>query len=159
MDHIKGHDLRELIHTSGSLSVETAISITRQICEGLKGAHKKLIVHLDLKPSNIMIDSEGKVYIMDFGVAKSQEAHEIGPEKKIIGTPPYISPEQAKAEKVDQRSDIYSLGIIIYEMLTGKRPFEADTIDGYIQKHLTEDPQPPRKLNPRIMNTWYCCMV
>jgi serine/threonine protein kinase/tetratricopeptide (TPR) repeat protein len=150
MDYIKGHDLRELIHTSGILSVETAISITRQICEGLKGAHQKHIVHLDLKPSNIMIDSEGKVYIMDFGVAKSQEAHQIGPEKKIIGTPPYISPEQAKAAKVDQRSDIYSLGIIIYEMLTGKRPFEANTIDGYIQKHLNETPQPPRKLNLRI---------
>lgn len=150
MDYIKGHDLRELIHTSGNLSIETAISITRQICEGLKGAHQKHIVHLDLKPSNIMIDSEGKVYIMDFGVAKSLETHEISPEKKMIGTPPYISPEQAKAEKIDQRSDIYSLGIIIYEMLTGKRPFEAENMDGYIQKHLTENPRPPRELNPRI---------
>jgi serine/threonine protein kinase/Flp pilus assembly protein TadD len=150
MDYIKGHDLRDLIHTSRTLSVETAISITRQICEGLEGAHQKHIVHLDLKPSNIMIDTEGKVFIMDFGVARSQEAHEIGPEKKVIGTPPYISPEQAKAEKVDQRSDIYSLGIIIYEMLTGKRPFEADTVDSYIQKHLTENPRPPRELNPRI---------
>jgi serine/threonine protein kinase/tetratricopeptide (TPR) repeat protein len=150
MDFIKGHDLRELIHTSGALSVETTVSITRQICEGLKSAHQKLVVHLDLKPRNIMIDSEGKVYIMDFGVAKSQEAHEIGPEKRFIGTPAYISPEQAKAEKVDQRSDIYSLGIIIYEMLTGQRPFEADTIEGFIQKHLHEAPLSPIKIRSNI---------
>ncbi len=150
MDYIRGHDLRELIHTSGALSVETTIGIARQICEGLRAAHQKLIVHLDLKPRNIMIDSEGKVLIMDFGLAKSQEAHNIGPEKRFIGTPGYMSPEQAKAEKVDQRSDIYSLGIIIYEMLTGKRPFEADTVEGFIHKHLHEAPPSPIKIKSNI---------
>ncbi len=150
MDYIRGHDLRELIHTSGALSVETTVNIARQICEGLRAAHQRLVVHLDLKPRNIMIDSEGRVYIMDFGVAKSQEAHEIGPEKRFIGTPAYISPELAKGEKVDQRSDIYSLGIIIYEMLTGQRPFEADSIEGFIQKHLHETPPSPIKIRSGI---------
>lgn len=150
MDYIKGHDLKELIHTSGTLSVDTAISITRQICEGLVAAHQKNIVHLDLKPRNIMIDYDGRVYVMDFGVARSMEARESDPSKKISGTPPYISPEQAKGEEVDQRSDIYSLGIIIFEMLMGKRPFEADTLEDYIEKHIHKKPPSPSETNPLI---------
>jgi len=150
MDYIKGHDLKELITSSGCLSVETAINITRQICEGLQVAHQKNIAHLDLKPRNIMIDNDGKVYIMDFGVAKSMITQDTSPEKKFIGTPPYISPEQAKGEDVDQRSDIYSLGIIIFEMLTGKRPFEAETIEGYVEKHIHQKPSSPRHANPLI---------
>lgn len=150
MDFIKGHNLKELIHTSGTLAVETAINITKQLCKGLSVAHKKGIVHQDLKPRNIMIDNDGRVYTMDFGVAKSVAAQEMTPSKGIIGTPPYISPEQAKKEKVDQRSDIYSFGIIIYEMLTGKRPFEAETSSEYVEKHIHETPPSPSKTNPLI---------
>lgn len=150
MDFIKGHDLRELINTSGRLGVDTAIKITKQICKGLQVAHQKNIVHLDLKPRNIMIDNDGKVYIMDFGVAKSMAMQEASPEKKFVGTPPYISPERAKGEEIDQRSDIYSLGIIIFEMLTGKRPFEAKTKEGYIKKHIHQKPPSPREANPLI---------
>lgn len=150
MDFIKGHDLKDLIHASGCLSTETAINLTRQICEGLNAAHQKKIIHLDLKPRNIMIDHDGKVYIMDFGVSRSLEARKMDPDNKIIGTPAYISPEQAKGEEVDQRSDIYSLGVIIFEMLTGKRPFEADTLDGYIEQHLHKNPPDPTKFNPLI---------
>ena len=150
MDFIKGHDLRELINTSGKLGVETAINITKQICNGLQVAHQKNIVHLDLKPRNFMIDNNGKVYIMDFGVAKSLAMQDVNPEKKFIGTPPYISPERAKGEEIDQRSDIYSLGIIIFEMLTGKRPFEAKTKEGYIEKHIHQKPPSPREANPLI---------
>ncbi len=150
MDYIKGQDLKDLIHTSGTLSVETTINITKQICDGLNAAHQKNIIHLDLKPRNIMIDHDGNVYIMDFGIARSLEAPEVGPEKKIIGTPAYISPEQAKGGAVDQRSDIYSLGIIIFEMLTGKRPFEADTLEGYIQKHVHEPAPLPSHFRANI---------
>jgi serine/threonine protein kinase len=150
MDYIKGHDLKDLIHTSGTLSIQTAITITKQICEGLKAAHQKNIIHLDLKPRNIMIDSEGKVYIMDFGVARSLGAQEAVQEKKLIGTPAYISPEQAKSEEVDKRSDIYSLGIIIFEMLTGKRPFEADNLDDYVDMHIHKKPPRPSEIMPQI---------
>lgn len=150
MDYIKGHDLKELIQTSGPLSVERAVSIAKQIYEGLKAAHHKHIVHLDLKLRNIMIDHDGRVNIMDFGVARSIEAHEIEPSKTLIGTLPYISPEQAKGEKVDHRADIYSVGIILFEMLTGKRPFEADTSSAYLEKHIKERPPSPSEFNPFI---------
>ncbi len=150
MDYIKGHDLKELIHTSGTLSIQTVVSITRQICEGLKAAHQKHIIHLDLKPRNIMIDSEGKVYIMDFGVARSLEAQGSVQEKILIGTPAYISPEQAKREEVDRRSDIYSLGIILFEMLTGKRPFEADTLEDFVDMHIHNKPPLPSENMPHI---------
>ena len=148
MDYIKGQSLKELIQASGTLTAETSIKITRQICFALSAAHQKGIVHLDLKPGNIMIDNDGKVFVMDFGVAKSVAAREEGLAGGIIGTPPYISPEHAKREKVDHRADIYSLGIIIFEMLTGKRPFEAKTSSEYIEKHLYTRPPSPSKINP-----------
>ena len=150
MDHIKGQSLKELIQTSGMLAVETTINITKQLCQGLGAAHKKGIVHQDLKPRNVMIDSDGKAYITDFGIAKSLAIHDRKPSKEVMGTPPYLSPEQAKKEKVDQRSDIYSLGIIIYEMLTGKRPFDAATASEYIAKHIRETPSSPSDTNPLI---------
>ncbi len=150
MDHIRGQNLKELIHTSGTLAVETAVNITKQLCKGLGAAHNKNIVHQDLKPRNVMIDSDGRAYIMDFGVAKSLAVDDTSPSRGVIGTPPYVSPEQAKREKADQRSDIYSLGIIIYEMLTGKRPFEAETASEYFEKHIHETPSSPSDTNPLI---------
>lgn len=150
MDYIKGQSLKELILTSGRLSFETAISITKQICEALIVAHQKGVIHRDLKPQNILVDSSGKVYVTDFGVAKSVEVHEDSAPGIIIGTIHYISPEQAKGEKADTRSDLYSLGIIMYEMLTGEKPFKAETYTGYIQKHIHEKPKSPSKLNPNI---------
>ncbi len=162
MDYIKGHDLKDLIHTSGSLSAETTISIAKQICLGLKAAHQKNIAHLDLKPRNIMIDYSGHAYIMDFGVSKSLKARKIDREKKVIGTLPYISPEQAKGEGVDQRADIYSMGIILFEMLTGKLPFEARTPKEYIQKHLQEKPPPITEMKsdvpPTLQNIILKCL-
>jgi serine/threonine protein kinase/Tfp pilus assembly protein PilF len=150
MEYIKGQSLKELILTSGTLTVETAISITKQICEALKVAHQKGVIHRDLKPQNILVDGSGKVYVTDFGVAKSVEVMEDSAPGIIIGTIQYISPEQAKGEKADPRSDLYSLGIIIYEMLTGEKPFKAETYTGYIQKHIHEKPTPPSKINPNI---------
>jgi len=150
MSYIKGQNLKELILTSGTLSVETVISITKQICEALRAAHSKGIIHRDLKPQNILVDSNGRVFVTDFGVAKSVEVQEDSAPGIIIGTIQYISPEQAEGEKADLRSDLYSLGIIIYEMLTGEKPFKAETYTGYIQKHIHEKPKPPSKINPSI---------
>ena len=150
MNYIKGQNLKELILTSGTLSVDTVISITKQICEALKAAHEKGIVHRDLKPQNILVDNNGRVFVTDFGVAKSVEIQEDSAPGIIIGTIQYISPEQAEGEKADLRSDLYSLGIIIYEMLTGEKPFKAETYTGFIQKHIHEKPKSPSKINPNI---------
>jgi serine/threonine protein kinase/Tfp pilus assembly protein PilF/TolA-binding protein len=147
MDFIKGENLAELIRTSGSLTLSTCLQIALQVCRALKAAHEKGIVHQDLKPQNIMIDNSGKVYVTDFGLARSvsvSPAHRPG---KISGTPKYFSPEQARGEESDQRSDVYSLGVILYEMVTGTAPFKADTIEGYIKKHASEKPVPPSKFN------------
>ena len=150
MDYIKGENLLELIQTSGTLTLATCINLTGQICQALKAAHHKGIIHQDLKPQNVMVDNSGKVYVMDFGLAKSLAMAGDRPAKTVFGTPRYFSPEQASGEEVDQRSDIYSLGAIMYEMITGTPPFLADTIDGYIHKHLFERPSPPSKINPAI---------
>ena len=150
MEYIKGQNLGELIQASGSLTIETAVNMTKQMCEALKTAHHKGIVHQDLKPSNIMIDNSGQAYIMDFGLAKSLYIQDAALSGRITGTPQYMSPEQAKREKVDQRSDIYSLGIMMYEMLTGKTLFDADTREDYMEKHINEFPKSPSSINPNI---------
>lgn len=150
MDYIKGQNLKELIRVSGALAIKTAITITKQICEALDAAHRKGIIHLDLKPQNIMVDNNGNVYTMDFGLAKSVTAPEAGFTKKIMGTPAYMSPEQAKGEETDQRSDIYSIGVIMYEMFTGVLPFDAETRDEYVRKHIEEKPKSPTQANPLL---------
>src|SRR5690606_34679435 len=110
MEYVPGEDLKSLIRMSKRLEVGTAISIAKQVCEGLAEAHRLGVVHRDLKPSNILIDKEGNARIMDFGIARSIQAKGITGAGVIIGTPEYMSPEQAEAKDVDQRSDIYSLG-------------------------------------------------
>jgi serine/threonine protein kinase/predicted Zn-dependent protease len=150
MDYIKGQSLRDLIQASGNLTLGTAVKITEDMCEALKAAHAKGIIHRDLKPHNVMIDKGGRAYVMDFGLAKAVKAQEVSAPGTILGTPRYISPEQAKGERADQRSDIYALGTIMYEMLTGKPLFIAKTTQGYFTKHLYEKPVEPSKINPRI---------
>lgn len=150
MEYIKGQNLRDLIRASGSLSVQAVLHLGRQLCEGLAAAHDKGIVHQDLKPSNIMVDNGGRAYIMDFGLARSLTGPEPGGGRGPSGTPPYMSPEQARGEKAGARSDIYSLGVMLYEMCAGEPPFTADTAEDYVRKHLTEIPMPPSRLNPEI---------
>ena len=150
MDFIKGENLLELIQTSGTLSLATCLQIAVRVCHALKAAHQKGIVHQDLKPQNIMIDNSGRVFVTDFGLAKSLSISRIRHSDKHYGTPKYFSPEQASGLESDPRSDIYSLGAILYEMTTGTAPFKADTVEGYIQKHVAERPVPPSRLNPAI---------
>ena len=110
-------------------------------------AHQKKLIHRDLKPSNVMIDNSGKVFVTDFGLAMSVAAPKEIADRRLIGTPRYFSPEQARGEELDQRSDIYSLGIMMYEMVTGAPPFDADTVEGYIRMHISQRPLPPSKIN------------
>ncbi|GAG16219.1 unnamed protein product, partial [marine sediment metagenome] len=119
-------------------------------CEGLTEAHGLGVVHRDLKPQNIMIDKEGNARIMDFGIARSLKAKGITAAGVMIGTPEYMSPEQAEVKEVDQRSDIYSLGVILYEMVTGRVPFEGETPLGIAMKHKSEMPKNPKELNAQI---------
>jgi serine/threonine protein kinase/Tfp pilus assembly protein PilF len=150
MDYIPGQDLKGLIRQTGRLAISTAISIGKQVCEGLKEAHRLGVIHRDLKPNNIMIDKEGSVRIMDFGIARTVKEIGITGSGMMIGTPEYMSPEQVEGEEVDQVSDIYTLGIILYEMTTGTLPFKADTPFAVGIKHKSEAPRNPKELYPQI---------
>jgi len=147
MEYVPGGDLKRFIRRSKQLGISTALSIAKQICEGLEEAHNLGIVHRDLKPQNIMIDDDGNVRIMDFGIARTIRSKGITGPGMMIGTPEYMSPEQAEAKEIDLCSDIYSFGVILYEMVTGQLPFEGDTPLSIAMKHKGERPKDPRDLN------------
>jgi serine/threonine protein kinase/tetratricopeptide (TPR) repeat protein len=150
MEYVAGEDLKRFIRRSGHLTSGKAVAIARQVCSGLDEAHRFGVIHRDLKSSNIMIDREGNARIMDFGIARTFESREITGIGIIIGTAEYMSPEQAQGQKVDQRTDLYALGIILYEMVTGRVPFEDEITLNILRKHEIEQPRPPKHLNPEI---------
>jgi len=150
MEYIPGQDLKGLIRQTGQLTVGKALSIGKQVCEGLAEAHGLGVVHRDLKPGNIMIDRSGQARIMDFGIARAAKGKGLTGTGAMIGTPEYMSPEQVESQDVDLRSDLYSLGVIIYEMLTARVPFEGDTALSVAYKHKHDAPEDPRKFNDRI---------
>lgn len=150
MEYVPGQDLMGLIRQSGRLALGTTISIAKQVCEGLAEAHRLGVIHRDLKSHNILIDKRGIARIVDFGIARSLTGKSITRVGAMIGTPEYMSPEQTEAKELDQRCDIYSLGIILYEMVTGELPFEGDTPLSVAMKHKAEIPTDPKELNPQI---------
>jgi len=150
MEYVHGEDLKSMIEMSGSLSLGMLLNVGKQVCDGLAEAHGLGVIHRDLKPQNIMIDKHGNAKIMDFGIARSVREKGITGPSVMIGTPEYMSPEQAEAKEVDHRSDIYSLGIILYEMATSHVPFEGETALSIAMKHKGEAPKDPKKLNPAI---------
>jgi eukaryotic-like serine/threonine-protein kinase len=149
MEFLDGRTLKELIVGHGAAPVRVAIEYARQILSALRFAHRHGIVHRDIKPHNVLVDGEGRVKVTDFGIARAgtSQMTETG---SIVGTAQYLSPEQAKGGEVDQRSDLYSLGVVLYELLTGKTPFEGDTPVEIAMKHLSNTPKPPSQLRKDI---------
>jgi serine/threonine protein kinase/Tfp pilus assembly protein PilF len=150
MEYVDGEDLKSTIRRIGRLPVGKAVAIARQICEGLEEAHRLGVVHRDLKPGNIMLDREGNARIMDFGIARSMKTKGITGAGIMIGTPEYMSPEQVEGKETDARSDIYSLGVVLYEMVTGQMLFEGESPFTVGMKHKGEVPKDPKGLNPQI---------
>jgi len=150
MEYIEGEDLSAIVARRGKLPPEEAAAIVRQVCLGLEVAHAEGVVHRDLKPQNIMLDSQGKVSVMDFGIARSTDASNLTRTGALLGTPTYMSPEQARGEKVDARSDLYMLGIIFYELVTGAPPFAAENPMATLVKRIQEKPVPPISLSPSL---------
>jgi serine/threonine protein kinase len=147
MEYVPGEDLKSLIRRV-KVDIGTSIKIAKKICAGLSEAHRLGVVHRDLKPANIMIDKQGNAQIMDFGIARSEKTKGITGAGVMIGTPEYMSPEQVEGMDVDERSDIYSLGIILYEMVAGGVPFKGETSLSIAMKHKTELPPDPKDRNP-----------
>jgi serine/threonine protein kinase/Tfp pilus assembly protein PilF len=150
MEYVSGEDLKSSMKRMGQFTVGKAVFTAKQICEGLAEAHKLEIVHRDLKPQNIMIDEFGNVRIMDFGIALSLKSEDITKPGEIIGTQVYMSPEQAEAGDIDQRSDIFSLGLILYEMLANRLPFEEDIPLSVATKHMAGPLKGPKEYNPQV---------
>ncbi len=150
MEYLEGPTLRDLLKQRGRLTISEAVRVTTAICDALDLAHSRGIIHRDVKPDNIMADADGTFKVMDFGIAHAEEGTRLTVTGTIMGTPEYMSPEQASGGPVDRRSDIYSMGIVLYEMLTGKAPFRAETALEVLQMHITKIPEPPKLLNPEI---------
>ncbi len=152
IEWVEGRLLRAILNEQEKLPVERAVSLTLGICEALDYMHKHGVVHRDLKPENIMVDAEDHIKLIDFGIAMKEDARRLtltGP-SPLLGTPDYISPEQVKGQHGDQRSDIYSLGIMVYEMLTGQTPFAGPNPLAVMNERVLNDVKPVRKLRPEV---------
>ncbi|HJX48882.1 MAG TPA: Stk1 family PASTA domain-containing Ser/Thr kinase, partial [Gaiellaceae bacterium] len=149
MEYLDGRSLKELILSRGPAPLNVAIEYVRQILSALRFAHRHGIVHRDIKPHNVLVDAEGRVKVTDFGIARAG-ASQMTEAGSIVGTAQYLSPEQARGTNVDQRSDLYSLGIVLYELLTGTLPFNGDTPVEIAMKHLSQTPELPSVLRPEL---------
>lgn len=150
MEYIDGKTLKERIRLEGALPNKDIARIGKQIAQALRLAHEHNIVHRDIKPANILFTANGDVKVADFGIARISSTATITYTNSILGTVHYISPEQAKGRFIDQKSDLYSLGVLMYEMATGKVPFDAENSVGIAIKHIQEEPIPPIELNPNL---------
>lgn len=150
MEYVEGQNLKELIRNYAPLSSEQSINLAMQIAQAIRHAHEHNIIHRDIKPHNILVTADGRLKVTDFGIARAVSAATMTHTGDIVGSVHYLSPEQAKGVPTNEQSDLYSLGIILYELLTGKVPYDGETPIAIALKHLQEQPVPPSKLNPRI---------
>ncbi|MGN0940205.1 MAG: Stk1 family PASTA domain-containing Ser/Thr kinase, partial [Selenomonadaceae bacterium] len=150
MEYAAGETLKSLIDREGRLPVEESLRIAREIASALADAHANNLVHCDIKPHNILVMRDGRVKVADFGIARAVTQSTMTYNGNVVGSVHYFSPEQAKGTQITPKSDIYSLGVVMYEMLTGHLPFTGETTVSVALKHLQEEPVPPRELNPDI---------
>lgn len=151
MEYVDGVTLRDIVHTDGPIPARRAIEIIADACQALNFSHNHGIIHRDVKPANIMISKNNAVKVMDFGIARAlTDSHSVTQTAAVIGTAQYLSPEQARGEAVDARSDVYSLGCVLYEILTGEPPFVGDSPVAVAYQHVREDPVPPSQRHPGV---------
>ncbi len=150
MEYFGGISLKDHIRQNGALSTMRAYQIVSQICDGLEAAHQQGVIHRDLKSQNIIINSANQIKIIDFGLARTAHLDGMTVTGLIMGTPEYMAPEQVSGKKVDERADIYSLGIILYEIFTGQLPFTGDSAISVGFKQIKDDPPAPRSINPQV---------
>jgi predicted Ser/Thr protein kinase/class 3 adenylate cyclase len=153
MEFVRGYTLNELMDEAPSRQMppRATIGIARQICRGLHAAHEQGIIHRDIKPQNVLIDAKGEVKLMDFGVARMTEtADAMTQAGLIVGTPHYMSPEQVQGKQLDPRTDVYAMGVLLYELLIGKRPFESTSLTGILTAHIMEKAKAPIEIRPDV---------
>jgi serine/threonine-protein kinase len=151
MEYVDGVTLRDIVHNDGPMPIKRAIEVIADACQALNFSHQHGIIHRDVKPANIMISKSGAVKVMDFGIARAlADSHSVTQTAAVIGTAQYLSPEQAKGDSVDARSDVYALGCVLYEILTGDPPFVGDSPVAVAYQHVREDPVPPSARNPEL---------
>jgi serine/threonine protein kinase len=152
MEWVDGRLLREILREQGKLPIDRAVRLTVKIAQALDYIHAHGVVHRDLKPENIMVNGDDEIKLIDFGIAGNEGSRRLTFAKlsQLMGTPDYISPEQVKGKRGDGRSDIYALGVMLYEMLTGKVPFEGPNAFAIMNERLLNNPVPPRELDPKI---------
>ncbi|MDP3014714.1 MAG: protein kinase, partial [Candidatus Subteraquimicrobiales bacterium] len=150
MEHLEGAPLADILKVKGRLNQDESVSVAIQVCQALECAHANNIIHRDIKPENIVLLQDGRIKVMDFGISKLISPSVKEKDSLVEGTAAYMSPEQAKGEPMDERSDIFSLGTVLYEMLTGESPFGAETVSAAIFKILNTNPAPPSELVPEI---------
>src|SRR3954467_14358905 len=152
MEYVEGRTLREVLESEGRLLPHRALEITAQVCAALDQAHRAGIVHRDVKPGNVMLTPAGEIKVMDFGIARAATgtAATMTQTAAVIGTAHYLSPEQARGEHVDARSDVYSAGCMLYELITGAPPFSGDTAVAVAYQHVREDPVPPSRVESDV---------
>jgi tetratricopeptide (TPR) repeat protein/predicted Ser/Thr protein kinase len=150
MEYVDGTDLATLLQRQPRLPLERALSLFRQVCAGLIAAHAKGVVHRDLKPQNVLVDKDDHVHVADFGLARSIGESGMTASGAILGSPAYMSPEQVTGDATDERSDIYSLGVMLFQLVTGEVPFQADTVHAIMEMRLHKKPRPVRELVPDV---------